>query len=34
MDDREKYEPPSLADLSMKVIILSNLNEETTCTHA
>ena len=28
MDDREKYEPPSLADLSMKVIILSNLNEK------
>ena len=28
MDDREKYEPPSLADLSMKVIILCNLNEK------
>ena len=28
MDDREKYEPPSLASLSMRVVILSNLNEK------
>ena len=28
MDDREKYEPPSLASLCMRVVILSNLNEK------
>ena len=27
MDDTEKYQPPSLASLSMRVVILSNLDE-------